>query len=117
METVQIAAIVVRTKKDSVSCRFASSPFDNIAVTEKTPTEENGHALHQHLNARSNESPTDRGRDGVHAQAHSRGHEGGMAARMRGRALWHYRRPRAQRGRRQDKGQRRTFHRDDSGTA
>ena len=35
METVQIAAIVVRTEKISVSCRFASVPFDNIAVTAK----------------------------------------------------------------------------------
>jgi hypothetical protein len=32
---VQIAAIVVRTEKNSASCRFATSPFDNIAVTAK----------------------------------------------------------------------------------
>jgi hypothetical protein len=35
METEQIAAIVVRTEKISVSCRFASAPFDNMAVTAK----------------------------------------------------------------------------------
>jgi hypothetical protein len=35
METVQIAAIVVRTKRISVSCRFASVPFDHMAVTAK----------------------------------------------------------------------------------
>src|SRR5262245_22366426 len=35
METVQIAAIVVRTEKISVPCRFASAPFDTIAVTAK----------------------------------------------------------------------------------
>jgi hypothetical protein len=32
---MQIAAMVVRTEKRSVSCRFASSPLDNIAVTAK----------------------------------------------------------------------------------
>jgi hypothetical protein len=34
-ETVRIAAIEVRTEKIPVSCRFASVPFDNIAVTAK----------------------------------------------------------------------------------
>jgi hypothetical protein len=30
MKTVQIAAIVVRTERITVSCRFASVPFDNV---------------------------------------------------------------------------------------
>ena len=35
METVQIAAIVGRTEKDFRFIRFASAPFDKIAVTAK----------------------------------------------------------------------------------
>ena len=54
METVQIAAIVVRTEKSS---RFMSIRFSSVrqyCCYSKTPTEENGHALHQRFNARSN---------------------------------------------------------------
>jgi hypothetical protein len=78
METVQIATIAVRTEKNF---RFMSIRFSAVrqyCCYSKTPTEENGHALHQHFNVHSNFSPADRGRDGVHAQVYSRGHEGGV---------------------------------------
>jgi hypothetical protein len=54
METVQIAAIVVRTEKNF---RFMSIRFFTVrqyCCYSKTPTEENGHALHQHFNVQSN---------------------------------------------------------------
>jgi hypothetical protein len=54
METVQITAITVRTKK---TFRFMSIRFSAVRQYcrySKTPTEENGHALHQHFNAQSN---------------------------------------------------------------
>ena len=54
METVQIAAIAVRTEKKS---RFMSSRFSAVrqyCCYSKTPTEENGHALHQRKYAQSN---------------------------------------------------------------
>ncbi len=54
METVQIAAIVVRTEK---KIRFMSIRFSTVrqyCCYTKTPTEENGHAFHQHLHAQSN---------------------------------------------------------------
>jgi hypothetical protein len=54
METVQIAAIVVRTEKNF---RFMSIRFSAVrqyCCYSKTPTEENGHALHQHFNVQSN---------------------------------------------------------------
>ncbi len=54
METVQIAAIVVRTEKDF---RFMSIRFNAVrqyCCYSKTPTEENGHALHQHFDVQSN---------------------------------------------------------------
>jgi len=53
METVQIAAIVVRTEK----IRFMSIRFSAVrqyCCYSKTPTEENGHALHQHYDSQSN---------------------------------------------------------------
>ena len=54
METVQIAAIVVRTEKNF---RFMSIRFSAVrqyCCYSKTPTEENGHAVHQHFNGQSN---------------------------------------------------------------
>jgi hypothetical protein len=54
METVQIAAIVVRTEKNY---RFMSIRFSAVreyCCYSKTPTEENGHALHQRKYAKSN---------------------------------------------------------------
>jgi hypothetical protein len=53
METAQIAAIVVRTEKNF---RFMSIRFSAVrqyCCYSKTPTEENGHALHQHYDAQS----------------------------------------------------------------
>ena len=46
METLQIAAIVVRTEKNFrfMSIRFSAVRQD--CSNGKTPTEENGHALH-----------------------------------------------------------------------
>ena len=54
METVQIAAIAVRTEKDF---RFMSIRFSAVrqyCCYSKTLTDENGHALHQHFHARTN---------------------------------------------------------------
>ena len=54
VETVQIAAIAVRAEKNF---RFMSIRFSAIrqyCCYSKTPTEENGHAFHQHLHNESN---------------------------------------------------------------
>jgi hypothetical protein len=54
MRTVQIAAIAVRTETKS---RFMSIRFSAVrqyCSYSKTPTEENGHALHQHFYVHSN---------------------------------------------------------------
>jgi hypothetical protein len=54
METVQIGAVLVRTEKNF---RFMSIRFGAVrhfCYYCKTPTEENGHALHQRFHARIN---------------------------------------------------------------
>jgi hypothetical protein len=54
METVQIAAMVVSTERNF---RFMSIRFSAVRqyyCYSKTPTEENGHALHQRFYVQSN---------------------------------------------------------------
>jgi len=53
METVQIAAIVVRTEKNFGFMSIRFSAVRQYCCSSKTPTEEDGHALHQHFNAQS----------------------------------------------------------------
>jgi len=54
METVQIAAIVVRTEKKNPFHVDSLQRRSTILLLQQTPTEENGHALHQHFNVQSN---------------------------------------------------------------
>jgi hypothetical protein len=54
MDTVQIAAIVVRTEKNFRCMSIRFSAVRQYCCYSKTPTEENGHALHQHYDAQSN---------------------------------------------------------------
>ena len=54
METVQIAAIVVRTEKNLAFMSIRFSAVRQYCCYSKTLTEENRHAFHQHFNAQSN---------------------------------------------------------------
>jgi hypothetical protein len=54
METVQTAAFLVRIEINSRFMSIRFSPVRQYCCYSKTPSEENGHALHQRFHVRIN---------------------------------------------------------------